>query len=444
MDFGAMPPEVNSIRMYTGPGSGPLLEAAAGWDALSGELRSAAASYGSTIATLTAGPWVGPSSTAMAAAATPYVTWMGATAAEAEAAATQARATASAFESAFAMTVSPVEVAVNRTQLMVLTATNILGQNTAAIAATEAQYAEMWAQDAVAMYGYAASAASSAAGVIPFTAAPQTTSVAGLAAQMTAGTQAAGSSMGGVQSALSSFTQPGSSASGLSQAFGTSSGAAASPADATTVGGAFGDIISGNLGQTLVAEYADIPGLFTMFMAQDALAPLMNPDTMLPFMNQAAAGAAQGAVGAAGGIAPYFGGMAGGLGQAAAVGGLSVPSMSWGMAASGAGSLMGGLPMAAPLATVDPAMAAGLGMPMMMGGGGGARGAGAAVGATGKGKYGLPLTSVMTRPPAAGYGPAPTGPSSPAYPLPPGFPTPGHAPPGYQPAIVYVPTAANS
>lgn len=32
-------------------------------------------------------------------------------------------------------------------------ATNILGQNTPAIAATETQYAEMWAQDAAAMYG---------------------------------------------------------------------------------------------------------------------------------------------------------------------------------------------------------------------------------------------------------------------------------------------------
>ena len=35
----------------------------------------------------------------------------------------------------------------------------LLGQNTPAIAATEAQYAEMWAQDAAAMYGYAGSSA---------------------------------------------------------------------------------------------------------------------------------------------------------------------------------------------------------------------------------------------------------------------------------------------
>jgi len=47
LDFGALPPEVNSGRMYLGAGSGPLLAAAAAWDALAGELQSTAASYGS-------------------------------------------------------------------------------------------------------------------------------------------------------------------------------------------------------------------------------------------------------------------------------------------------------------------------------------------------------------------------------------------------------------
>ena len=34
MDFGALPPEVNSGRMYAGPGSGPMVAAAAGWGEL--------------------------------------------------------------------------------------------------------------------------------------------------------------------------------------------------------------------------------------------------------------------------------------------------------------------------------------------------------------------------------------------------------------------------
>ena len=50
-------------------------------------------------------------------------------------------------------------IAANRTQLASLVATNIFGQNTPAIAANEAQYGEMWAQDATAMYGYAANSA---------------------------------------------------------------------------------------------------------------------------------------------------------------------------------------------------------------------------------------------------------------------------------------------
>ena len=182
MDFGALPPDINSARMYAGPGSGSMLAAASAWDGLAAELRSTASSYGSVISELTDGSWVGPSSTAMAAAATPYVAWLNAAAGEAEQTATQARAAASAYQSAFAMMVPPPVIAANRTQLASLTATNIFGQNTPAIATNEAQYGEMWAQDAAAMYGYAANSAA-AAKVTPFTAAPQTTNQAGSAAQ---------------------------------------------------------------------------------------------------------------------------------------------------------------------------------------------------------------------------------------------------------------------
>ncbi|QNI07760.1 PPE family protein [Mycobacterium kubicae] len=162
MDFGALPPEINSARMYFGPGSPPMLAAAAVWDEVAGALHSTAASYQSVIAGLTAGSWLGPASASMAAAAAPYVGWMSTTAAQAEQTAAQARAAAGAFEAAFAMTVPPPVIAANRSLLMSLIATNILGQNTPAIAATEAHYAEMWAQDAAAMYGYAGASASAA------------------------------------------------------------------------------------------------------------------------------------------------------------------------------------------------------------------------------------------------------------------------------------------
>jgi len=185
MDFGALPPEINSGRMYSGPGSAPMLAAAAGWDQLSAELYSAAASYSSVISGLTGGSWKGPASASMAAAAATYVAWMGAAATQAEQAATQAWAAASAFESAFAATVSPPLIAANRAQLAMLVATNFLGINTPAIMATEVHYAEMWAQDAAAMYGYAGSSAA-AATLTPFTAPQQNTNPGGLAAQSAA------------------------------------------------------------------------------------------------------------------------------------------------------------------------------------------------------------------------------------------------------------------
>lgn len=102
MDFGVLPPEINSGRMYAGPGSGPMLAAAAAWDGLATELQSTAADYGSVISVLT-GVWSGQSSGTMAAAAAPYVAWMSATAALAREAAAQASA-ASAPRSATAAT----------------------------------------------------------------------------------------------------------------------------------------------------------------------------------------------------------------------------------------------------------------------------------------------------------------------------------------------------
>jgi PPE-repeat protein len=182
MDFASLPPEVNSARMYAGPGAGPMLAAASAWDALAAELQSTAASYRAAVSELTDGPWLGASSAEMVAATTPYLDWMTTSATQAEQTATQARATAAAYEAAFAMTVPPPVIVANRSLLMALIATNVLGQNTAAIAATEVQYAEMWAQDAAAMYGYAASA-STASTLTPFTEPPATTNPAGTAQQ---------------------------------------------------------------------------------------------------------------------------------------------------------------------------------------------------------------------------------------------------------------------
>jgi PPE-repeat protein len=202
MDFGALPPEINSGKIYSGPGSAPLLSAAAAWDALAAELHSTAAAYGSVISELIT-TWHGPSSTAMVAAAAPYIAWLDRSAVQAEQTSVQARAAAAAYEAVFAATVPPPVIAANRALLASLIATNVLGQNTPAIAATEAQYAEMWAQDAAAMYAYAASSAT-ATRLAPFTAAPTTADADGETDQSTAVTSALQSSAASdVESALS-------------------------------------------------------------------------------------------------------------------------------------------------------------------------------------------------------------------------------------------------
>src|SRR5262249_32339733 len=75
-DFGALPPEINSGRMYSGPGSGSMMAAASAWDGLAAELSTAATGYTSVIDELTGSPWLGPASRTMMAAVTPYVSWM--------------------------------------------------------------------------------------------------------------------------------------------------------------------------------------------------------------------------------------------------------------------------------------------------------------------------------------------------------------------------------
>jgi len=217
MFYGAFPPEFNSGRMYSGPGSGSMLAAAAAWDDLATELQSTASSYSSVISGLTSGPWRGPSSVAMASAVAPYVAWMQQTAAQAHQAASQATEAASAYEIAFASTVPPGLVTANRTFLAQLVANNIFGQNTSQIAATETQYSEFWAQDGEAMDNYFASSATASNSLASFQPAPKTTNDSGTAAQASALSLASGNSAGRVAAAVSTAADPVGPLSGLAQ-----------------------------------------------------------------------------------------------------------------------------------------------------------------------------------------------------------------------------------
>jgi PPE-repeat protein len=243
--------------MYSGPGSAPMRTASAAWNLLAAEIESAATQYQSTIDVLD-DEWLGPTSATMAAAVHPYITWMQTTSAQAEQTAAQASAAASAYEAAYAMTVPPLEVAANRTQLAMLVATNVIGQNTPAIAANEAMYGEMWAQDAAAMYGYAGSSAA-ASSVKAFTQPPETSNPAAQATQGAATTQANGVSTGaGVQSQLQQLTSTiPSSLKQLTSPVSAATNAATQPASALTdllnfLDGADGNPIGTFLNSTLV------------------------------------------------------------------------------------------------------------------------------------------------------------------------------------------------
>lgn len=191
MDFGLLPPEVNSARMYAGPGSESMLAAAKAWDGLAAVLNSSAVSYAAVISGLAVESWLGSASASMAAAAAPYAVWLSAAAVVAEQTANQARTASAAFEAAFAQTVPPPLIADNREQLMTLVSTNRLGQNTPAIEAIQAEYAEMWAQDAAAMFTYAG-ASEAASTLTPFIQPSQAADPAGPAAQAAALSRDAG------------------------------------------------------------------------------------------------------------------------------------------------------------------------------------------------------------------------------------------------------------
>ncbi len=184
LDFGALPPEINSGRMYAGPGAGPMIAAATAWGVLAAELFSVASACELVVSELMQ-DWLGPAALSMANAAAPYVAWLHSAALVAEQTAVQGKSAVAAYESAFGMTVPPPVIAANRSLLVALVATNFFGQNTPAIAAVEVQYAEMWIQDAAAMYVYFASSVA-ASRLTPFTEPRRATDATGLAAQSSA------------------------------------------------------------------------------------------------------------------------------------------------------------------------------------------------------------------------------------------------------------------
>jgi PPE-repeat protein len=200
MDLLALPPEVTSALMHSGPGAASLIEASAAWQRVGTELDNSVSTYTSVVSAL-AESWTGPSSAAMIQALQPYITWLRTTALQSQQMASSAQAAATAFTAARSEVVPLATVNANRTRLAQLVATNRFGSNLPAIAATEDDYQAMWATNSAAMTRY--QAASIQATELPgFSAPPAIADPAGTAAQATAAPAATATS---AQSTIGDF-----------------------------------------------------------------------------------------------------------------------------------------------------------------------------------------------------------------------------------------------
>ncbi len=330
-DFAARPPEVNSTLVYSGAGAGPLTAAASTFATLSSELSTNAAAYESIISQLTGSDWTGPSATAAAASAQQNIEWLNTTSVLLQEAAVKATSSAAAYQAAFSATIPPPVVYANRAQLAALVATNILGQNTPAIAANEAMYGEFWAQDATALTTYAAAAAASAQ-LTPLPEPVQSTNPGGAAAQSAAVSSAASSSASnaGLNTSL--------------QALGSASSAAATGAAQPAATGLTGlyNAVQALAGVPAVADTINtinVTGSWFLFIGMSAIPLLTHFVAGAPFgftMGDATplgAGLGFGTT-LAGSTSGVGGATLAGMGTAAEVGGMSVPA-GW---AAGAGA----------------------------------------------------------------------------------------------------------
>jgi PPE-repeat protein len=281
-------------------------------------------------------------------------------------------------------------IAANRALLAALLATNFLGQNTPAIAATEAEYFEMWAQDASAMYAYTSSSAA-ASQLTDFEEPPEVADSSGLARQAAAVSAAAANNpvetvWQDLLARLDTLHDP------WAQMLSPFTGAKMD--QYLTKYTAFDDIVS-LYGKYIVpyvsTAQSSIQSAQGFGQVSNGITAMTSFAKGLAPAAKAVEGAAQAAGSAATNAAANAGGAAAGLGKALPLGALSVPP-SWAPVSAVTNPGVGALN-----ATVVPAAAEGAnGLPM------------APFGQFGGNRYGRMLPtygfkpSVMARPPAAG------------------------------------------
>jgi len=397
-DLGALPPEVSSALIYSGPGASSLTSAAAAWNSVAAELTSTAQGLDTVVTQLASESWLGPTSAAMVAAVQPYVSWVSTTAGQAEHAAAQAQSAAAAFEAVFASVVPPPLIAANRAELAQAVQTNVLGLNNNVIAQLEAQYAEFWSQNASAMYGYAASSAA-ATKISSFTEAPTIANpAAALTSTATSATKPATSIQSylqgiltNIQNRITSLTGPfiGPTATankGLTEIWFLLTGQTILPTNLGALANGYAPFASFFYNTEGLPYFSVGMGNFGTQIAKSA--------GWLGGAAPAAAAAVPKGIGGLGGAAGGAGGqVAAGLGHGAHVAGLSVPNSWPGATLPSAAKPMSAIPVSEPI-TSGESGAGNLvgGMPV---GTGAARGAGAGP------RYGFKPT-VMGRPLSAG------------------------------------------
>jgi PPE-repeat protein len=156
MIWHGMPPELNTARLMAGAGEAPMLQAAAGWEALAVFLETQADELAGSLAALSSS-WSGTASERAVSATMPMVVWLRTTALQAQKRAMQATSQASSYATAMATTPPIPEIEENHVTHAVLESTNFLGINTVPIGVNEADYfIRMWNQAAFAMDAYQA------------------------------------------------------------------------------------------------------------------------------------------------------------------------------------------------------------------------------------------------------------------------------------------------